>query len=649
MPAQERAPDSRTPSALDDHSTTQADDALLPGHEGAAPLPRPRRRQQLDLWLAAAVVVFSTLLGWWLSAQSVFESLELKSYDLRFVLNGSQAPPSDILLVMIDPRTEAAIPEPRIFWHPHYASLLRAAAQGGARSIGLDVSFALSVEPWAPDFDRDLAAAFAEVSASVPVVLAYDSLQSMPDHLPLYMLAAAQSATGFANFTFDRDGFVRRQELITREGAESFAARLAAVSLSAAWSGRDSSKDGLQLGSRDIPLDASGFLPIHFWGPARTFPMVSMADVLGAARSADAASLKRWFAGKIVLVGSLDPSDQQPTPFYLAGGAQRLTPGVEIHASTLTTLLQGRFLREVSAAWILALMLAGAAIAALCAFRVRFPLGLFLLLSAVGGYLAMVVFSQRSGLVLPVVPPVLAALISGLLSYGAYSLTEGRQRRLLQDVFGRYVSPDVARELLEYGEIPLGGTHQRVTVMFSDLRGYTQYCQGREAQQVVEELNEYFSEMVAEIKAHGGMINKFIGDGIMALFGAPVAHADDACRAVACALRMVERNREFNRRRAARGLPELAIGVALHTGDAVIGHIGAPQKMEYTAIGDTVNVASRIEGENKTFGTRLLISEATYREVRGRFAAELIGHAVLKGVSKPVPVYKVSGARQEGA
>jgi adenylate cyclase len=267
------------------------------------------------------------------------------------------------------------------------------------------------------------------------------------------------------------------------------------------------------------------------------------------------------------------------------------------------------------------------------------------LLSAVGGYLWVAVRFHSSGLIVPVVPPVLATAIAGLLSYGAYSLTEGRQRRLLQDVFGRYVSADVARELLDYGEIPLGGTHQSVTVMFSDLRNYTQYCQGRQAQQVVEELNEYFSEMAAEIKAHGGMINKFIGDGIMALFGAPVPHDDDAHQAVACALKMIERNEEFNRRRAARGLPELVIGIALHTGDAVIGHIGAPEKMEYTAIGDTVNVASRIEGENKTFGTRLLISEATCRQVRERFVAELAGDAVLRGVEKPMPVYKVLGLR----
>jgi len=158
---------------------------------------------------------------------------------------------------------------------------------------------------------------------------------------------------------------------------------------------------------------------------------------------------------------------------------------------------------------------------------------------------------------------------------------------------------------------------------------------------VVAELNEYFTDMTAEIKAHGGMVNKFIGDGILALFGAPVPHPDDPYQAVACALRMIARNAEYNRRRAAQGLEPLVLGVGLHTGDAVVGTIGAPEKMEYTAIGDTVNVASRIEGENKTFATQLLISEATYRLIQDRAVAERVGDARLKGVTEPMPLFRV--------
>ncbi len=159
------------------------------------------------------------------------------------------------------------------------------------------------------------------------------------------------------------------------------------------------------------------------------------------------------------------------------------------------------------------------------------------------------------------------------------------------------------------------------------------------------DLNEHFAEAAREIKSHGGMINKFIGDGIMALFGAPVAHADDARRGVACALRMIELNQEFNRRRATEHLEPLVMGIGIHTGEAVVGNIGAPEKMEYTAIGTAVNVASRIEGQNKPFDSQILISEATCHLVQDFFEVELAGQAALKGITEPVALYKVTGLR----
>ncbi|MBI3934180.1 MAG: adenylate/guanylate cyclase domain-containing protein [Acidobacteria bacterium] len=668
MPSQQAEPTQQTNPAVAEHKGTLP--AGLIANDSTIP---PRRRKHLTRWLIATAVLLSSVLAWFLSLTSPLQLLELKTYDSRFVLNeklrfvlyGKQPPPAGIILAQIDAETEAAFPdEPHIFWHLHYAEMMRAAAAGGARAIGLDVSFALSVEPWEPDYDRQLAAAFAEVSATTPVVLAYDNLPPGAQDLPLYILASAMGAIGYAELTLDADGFIRRQELISgdKSAYESFAARLAAVTLKASWSQPnaeseatgDSQPRTLMLGDHTVPLDSSGFLLIHYWGPAGTFPAVSMAKVLRAQASHDTAALEEWFKGKVVLVGTSDPSDQHSTPFFLAGKEkdgetpgekQALTPGVEIHANALATLLEGRYLQKVPLAWQWALVLAAALLAAFCIVGMRFPLGPLLLIGAVAAFLAASVLSLGSGWVLPVVSPVLAVILSGLTSYGAQALTEGRQKRLLQEVFGRYVSAEVAAELLEYGEVPLGGIRQPVTVMFTDLRNYTHYCQGRDPRQVVEELNEYFAEMSSEIKAHGGMINKFIGDGIMALFGAPVPHPDDARRAVACALKMIERNEEYNQRRVAAGLAPLAVGVGIHTGEAVVGNIGAPEKMEYTAIGDAVNIASRIEGENKTFGTSLLISPATHQQVADQFAAEPAGSAKMKGIDEPMILYKVHGVK----
>lgn len=615
--------------------TTDLNSSADAGETSGQKLPASSRRKAA-IWFGVAA--FSgALLAWLVGFTSPLQILELKTYDLRWLLRGAHAPPDDIVLVVMDEETEARFPEPRIFWHPYFANVLRAAATGGARAIGLDVAFATSVERWAPDSDRMLAAAFAEVSSQIPVVLAYDNLQAYPESLPLYILGSAQGNLGFANLTVDSDNFVRRQQLFSNDAAssESFAARLAALVSGSEW--RPSRlREPLLLGQQRIPLDQSGFLRIHYWGPDGSFPAYSMAQVI---ESADSVQLQEWFKGKIVLIGTHDPSDRKPTPFYLAGGGHLLTPGVEIQASVLATLLSRSFVRDVPLAVTPAIVLLLASAAAWFVFRLRFPVALVPLAAVIALYFGATVVALYRGVVLPMVSPALAVMFSGLLSYGTYYHTEGRRRRLLQTVFGSYVSPELANQILEQERVPLEGTRQVVTVMFSDLRDYTTYCQGRDPQQVVSELNEYFRDMTAEIKAHGGMVNKFIGDGIMALFGAPVPGSDDAYRAIACALQMVERNREFNERRVQQGLQPLVIGIGIHTGEAVVGTIGATEKVEYTAIGDTVNVAARIEGENKTFHTQVLLSEATFELVRDRVLATPMGEAKLKGVSEAVRLY----------
>lgn len=625
-----------------DGSPSAAGEALGVPEPPDRALGGKRRRQGAVRTLAWAAVAAGALLAWGLASLPLLRSLELKTYDWRFVLSGRENPPPGIILVTVDPRTEAALPEPRVFWQPHFAALLRALAAGGARAVGLDVMFATGVGKWLPDADRDLAAAFAEVSASVPVVLGYSDIQPVQAGLPLYMLASAQDAMGFTNQTLDPDGYVRRQELADRGGAKSFAARLAEACSPGGAAPVTWRNGKLCRGTAPVPLDRGGCMMVHYWGPGGAFPAVSMADVLAAAGKRDTGELARWFRNRIVLIGSLDPDDASPTPFYSFDSQARWgTAGVEIHANTLATLLEGRYLREASPAASLILLAGGACLAGLIVFLIRFPLTPLAFLAGLLLYLAAAVHSQRAGLVLPVVAPVLALLFSGLGSYSIYALTEGRQRRLLQEMFGRYVSREAAKELLEYGDIPLGGTRREITVLFSDLRDYTAYCQGRDPRQVVAELNEHFADMTAAIKANGGMVNKFLGDGIMALFGAPLPVAGHALAAVRCGLEMVSRNDQCNRRRIERGLAPLVVGIGIHTGEAVVGTIGTAEKMEYTAIGSAANLASRIEGQNKEFNSRLLVSEVTYRLVQDRARGELAGAARLKGVSEAVPLYRI--------
>ena len=591
------------------------------------------RRRRLTFLLVATVCA-SAVVAFQLSGLPLLQLFDLKTYDLRVVLLGRETPAPNIALVTIDDRTEQAIPEPRIFWHPYYSALLRALSEAGAQAIGVDVAFGMSVAKWEQDFDRELAETFTEVSTATPVVLAYDNLHPPPEGVPLYLLANALGATGFANLTLDTDNFVRRQELRTQDSRklEAFSDRLFALTTKREASG--------------APVDASGAVLIHYWGPGGTFPSYSMADVLTAAEKKNTAQLKSWFQNKVVLVGSLDAADKRPTPFYLAGGGQDLMPGLEIHANILETLIQQRYARRISQVAEIALILCAAILAALFIFKIPFPWAPLLLILAGVTYFAISVVALRSGKVLPVIPPIISMLVCGLGSYGAYSMTEGRRKRLLQNVLGRYVSKEIADEILAGGDFEMGGTQRVVTVMFSDLRNFTSYCHGRDPKLVVDDLNEYFQDMTTEIKAHGGMVNQFIGDGILALFGAPVAHSDDERRAVACGIQMVRRNAKFNKTRAERGLPPLTIGIGIHTGEAVVGNIGASEKIAYTAIGDTVNIASRIESENKTYHSQLLVSEATYEYVKDHVACELAGHAHLKGISEPMRLFRISAMEE---
>lgn len=622
----------------------------------ATPPLKPRRSRAWQRGLiSVSAVALATLAAWALSSTSPLQQLELKLYDQTMIWSGTHPPPDNIVIVAMDEATEKAVPAPRVLWHPYYAALMEAMARGGAKAAMFDLALPISVEQWAPDYDRQIAAALLQASSTSPIVMAYDGNDQEKDYesLPVYLAASSLGQMGFANVTNDTDGFVRRQVLFGRDGkTASLAAQLVALSTGKHWnvdSLQNNPHAPIKLDDQVIPLDSESAFEIAYYGPAGTFPRLSMVDALRAAEANDEARLKQMFAGKTVLVGTLESSDHQPTPYYRATSEPQQTPGVEIHANVVAALQQGRFLRH-AAGWMKALlMIVLAALAALLArwseSQRRLAFGIAGLVVLIAGYLFISSQTLRAGFVLPGVPVLLSLALSAGATYAASSLTEGKQRRLLQEVFGKYVSDSVASELLSYGEIPLGGRDQLVTVMFTDLRNFTNYSEGRDPQELVAELNEYFAGMSAEIKAHNGMINKFIGDGIMALWGAPVEHLDDARHAVACGISMVARDHAFNERRAAQGKPPLRVGIGIHTGMAMVGNIGAPEKMEYTAMGDTVNRASRIESANKQYGTQLLISEATYHLVSDFVAARCVGKAEMKGVAEAMALYEVTGLK----
>ncbi|MFZ9886960.1 MAG: adenylate/guanylate cyclase domain-containing protein [Myxococcota bacterium] len=230
----------------------------------------------------------------------------------------------------------------------------------------------------------------------------------------------------------------------------------------------------------------------------------------------------------------------------------------------------------------------------------------------------------------------------GQLASDFNEMVEGlRQREHLKDTFGRYVTKQIADEILG-GRIALGGERRTATVLFSDIRGFTSLSEQLSPEEVVQLLNEYLEHMVACVFEHGGVLDKFIGDAVMAVFGAPRSKgsvAADAGAAVACAVAMSTRLDELNQQRRLRGEPPLEIGIGVSTGELVAGNIGSPLRMEYTVIGDTVNLSSRLEGMTKQLGTRIALSEATAHLVRDRYAVEPKERMAVRGRSRTEEVY----------
>ncbi len=230
----------------------------------------------------------------------------------------------------------------------------------------------------------------------------------------------------------------------------------------------------------------------------------------------------------------------------------------------------------------------------------------------------------------------------GVLSSDFNRMVEGlRQREELKENFGRYVTQQVLDEILA-GRVALGGELKTATVLFSDIRGFTRMSEQLSPQEVVAFLNEYLEAMVDCVIEHGGVLDKFIGDAVMAVFGAPVSQggvADDAKAAVACALAMQERLVDINERRAERGQAEIKIGIGVHTGPLVAGNIGSPKRMQYTVIGDTVNVGSRLESLTKEHQRTVLVSQATAELVRDRVALVEVGEVPVRGRAELLVIY----------
>ncbi len=599
----------------------------------------------------------------WLQGQ------ENRYYDLWHQLAGRRYEPQHVVIAAIDDQTRLEhLDEPLVFWSPHFARAIAVLRRVGARVIGLDILFSVSAESWLqklklPESEqsRTYDLPLREQLASGQVILAGDlafdadgkekPLLPLPDYWA--SLPGKLDDVGLVKFYSDPDGVIRRllPAMPTADGeAWVTFARLLEERAAAGGPARETP-----------PLSFIGFA-----GPPNTIPRISFRRLLllGAEQDPQIRSLK----GKVVIV-AYEPSgiqDMHQTP-YARGFLNipgRLMSGAEVHANIVETLITGRRPRPVAIPYRLVYLLTVLVVGSLLFFRLApvpglAALGLLALSVAVFAFLMF-----RGYRLVPVAAPQLGLLGCYLGVLGFRLTGEERERLRLRQMFGRYVSEEVVEKILASGKQPdLGGEALQVTVLFADIRNFTTMSESLSAHEVVEILNTYFSRVCEPILEQGGTVDKFIGDAVMAVFGSPAPHADHARRALRAALAMAGKAREFHtwmeRRFSNRGLPDFRIGIGVHTGEAVVGNIGSPQRFEFTAIGDTVNTASRLEGLTKELGWAIVASSDTLaaagpgvvtggsKEIRVKGRREPVAVVEVQSLEEDEPTGEISARRRE--
>lgn len=448
--------------------------------------------------------------------------------------------------------------------------------------------------------------------------------------------------TGHINGIPDVDGALRRAPLVVRYQGHFFpsadvqAARAFLHSPDLVLHTADSGVTGLGLGERVIGTDAEGHALIHYYGPEQTISTFSIADLLDG--RIDAPMVK----DRVVLVGPTAEGigDIRVTPYGPT------FPGVEIRANTIQNLIDGGFVNRPNwVRWldVIVLLALGAGLSWL------FPRtgmwgggGLALGLVALYTVLAVVLFRTQLVWFNVVYPAVLILVLFMSATIAKYVVAETGKRQI-KSAFQHYVAPKVVDEIIEnVDRLRLGGEKRTLTVLFSDIRGFTSVAQSLEPDELVRLLNVYLTQMTEKVFRHDGLLDKYIGDAIMAVFGAPIPRADHALAACRTALDMVEELRTLQREWREQGLPVLDIGIGINTGSMIVGNMGSRDRFDYTVIGDAVNLGSRIEGLNKLYGTRILLSEFTYAQVHEHFAAlREVDLAQVRGRRDPVRIYEL--------
>jgi adenylate cyclase len=563
------------------------------------------RRRRVRALLLGAVAVLAVGVGIGCYEGGAFRSLELSTVDTRFAWRGDEKPPSDLVVVGVDAASQNELNTRWPFPRSYHARVIDRLKADGARTIAFDIALpqpsgrkprfcGFAGAPLPPD-DCALLRSSARAGNLVFSATEVGPRRSIPfigqTATPSIMRQFGARA-GYTGIVDDPDGSARRY-LHGFNGLDSFA--LAVVE-----------RETRRPVPRSIFTDSGGSAWVDFYGAPGTIPKVPYWKVY------EGKTPPGYFRGKTVVVGATDPVLKDV--FHTSTSGDQLMSGPELQAHAIGTVRAGNSLRRSSEAVDLLLIAVLGLVAPLAALRLH----LWGLAVALGFGVAFVVAAWllfNGGTIVPFVFPLLALVVGAVGSLVVQYFTETRERQRTKLLFSRFVPENVVDQVLDQADddLRLGGVQREGTVMFSDLRGFTSFAESLPVERVIEVLNIYLGEMSAAILDNGGTLVAYMGDGIMAVFGAPIEQPDHADRALRAAREMLGTRLEtFNRYLRERALGDgFRMGVGLNSGHVMSGNVGSQRRLEYTAIGDTTNTAARLEGMTKGTPHQLFMAQAT--------------------------------------
>ncbi|MEK6742181.1 MAG: adenylate/guanylate cyclase domain-containing protein [Nitrospirota bacterium] len=637
--------------------------------------------------------------------------MELKAYDLHFLSRGTVPPGNEVVIVGIDEKSVDGIgrwPWPRT----RIADLINRLGSYGAKVVAFDILFSEPDESSGVAVVRDLKERFgsgamkaalekaeqetdndAKLATALrknqSVILGYFFFMSREEvkhrtekkgdaaayHIPgrytsvrslekgseqprfptareveqnIPVLAKAASDFGYFNIVPDSDGTVRWVPLAIKFGDDVYphisveAVRRYLGSPPTFVNTASYGVDSISIGKLQVPTDEEGRLLINFRGPQKTFPHYSFIDVLNGTAPASA------FKDKIVLVGAtaIGIYDMRVIPF------SGTFPGIEIHANIIDNILRNDPISRpdwVTVVDVITILLCGICLSlAISRIRALFgtlvTIGLIFLYAFVNEY----VFVAGKVWLTAVYPGMTMVFVFfGVTTYRF--MTEEKKKREIKEAFSHYVAPSLVNNILQDPtKLVLGGEERRLTVLFSDIRGFTTISESLSPQALVKLMNDYLTPMTDIVLKHGGTIDKYMGDAIMAFWGAPVWQEDHQARACRAALEMLEKLAVLQVEWEKQGIPHLDIGVGISTGKLTVGNMGSTTRFDYTVMGDSVNLGSRLEGLNKEYGTHIIVPKYTYEDVKNDFILRQLDLIRVKGKNIPIKIYELMGITDSG-